>query len=178
MKVDGQFPVDNDGNMIGEGSTTNTANWASVMEKAVAKYMEIYKTGGGTGGYEALNGEGPETILPMLTGVKTTSADAADTLSASDMKQTLQTAIASGAAITTGTANDVTYDNGKIVNAHGYAVLGLVVSNGQDCVQIRNPWGTSQTGNGYGTQPPDGGVSTIPLTDFVKNFDIRIVATQ
>jgi phosphosulfolactate synthase (CoM biosynthesis protein A) len=114
----------------------------------------------------------------MFTGVHTTSSSAANKLSTSDMQATLQNAINNGATITAGTGDKVSYDDGQIVNSHGYAVLGTTTRNGQTMVQIRNPWGSGNDPSGSGYSKANGGVSTVPLDEFVKHFDIRIVDTN
>jgi hypothetical protein len=175
--IDNEFVLSSSGDLAQVGDL-KTPNWATVLEKAAAKYNYIYTAASGTkgNGFAGLEGAGPENLIPMFIADTTTYACEPGQKTADDMLYLLNLEFAAGSVVTCGSAVNQTWNDGPIVHSHGYAALG--VSSDNATVQARNPWGTGETDKGSSIQPPSGGISNVPIADFARDWDIRVVRTK
>jgi hypothetical protein len=136
--------------------------WVAIVEKAAAAQA---------GSYSALAGDQNTTYFntPTLVSGRPTVAYYAPATGADTVYDRIQAADSQGRPIFVGTFDPVegTYAN------HAYSVLGVRTDeNGQRYVELRNPWGYSESGNDGNND----GIFEMKLEDFVKNFPFMAVA--
>jgi len=175
--INNEFVLSSSGDLAQVGDL-KIPNWATVLEKAAAKYNYIYTAASGTkgNGFAGLVGAAQQNLIPMFIAGTTAYSFGPGQKTADDMLNLLLLEFAAGSVVTCGSAVNMTWNDGPIVHSHGYAVLG--VSSDNTTVQARNPWGTGETKKGYSIQPPSGGISNVPIADFARDWDIEVVRTK
>jgi hypothetical protein len=176
VAVDSEVLVDSsDGTSLGQVSAKDgSADWATILEKAVMKYDEAYGMVG------VLDGIGSETLVPMFTGNGASIAIAPGSLTPDQMQQVVTVSLAAGKFITGGFNQVVSLGQDETVTAHGYAVM-VPSDPASDMVDMRNPWGVnpwaSSGQNGYDTSTD--GLLHLPLatspTSWPQLVDLRII---
>lgn len=158
VTVDGDFPVDSQGNYLKYGrDTEGNELWVPVMEKAWAQLW---------GDYGRTVGGDPATAMYLLTGSKVSrhglGEGKADAVFA-DLKQ----AFANKELVVADTANMPWSKTAEgLVKGHAYTVLGVSERDGEKYVQIRNPWGQKEPG----ADGRNDGVFEMKAADFCRDF--------
>lgn len=177
VSVDSEVLLDGSGS-IGEVSAGDgqSADWATVLEKAVMKYDAAYGMVG------QIDGIGSETLIPMFTGVGGSIAISPGSLTPQQFQQVVTVSLAAGKFITGGFNQDgLTIGQDSTVTAHGYAMM-VPTDPASDMSDMRNPWGVNpwasgSSNSGYDTSTD--GLLQIPLATTPTNWptiiDLRII---
>lgn len=184
-----------DGSTVNDGvkGSDGKSNWASVMEKAWAKYNDTYQVnknddGSATRGYAGIgNGGFSSDVYQALTGKAAIYSAEFNTDGAlanpSDVSQQLKDQLNRGQSVTAysnlGPAGGVegqdpiatTSKGSDVIGGHAYAVLG---TDGDDVI-LRNPWGKNGSANAGANQNPPG-VIRMTMDEFVKDFRYTIAS--
>jgi len=175
VTVNNQVPLASDGSLAGVGGPNNQANWASIIEKAFAKYNDVFHITGNVAhsGYAALNDGGSSNdFYEALTGA-TARSIANSSINTPErqatLAQSMQQAINDGKTVFTGGRQDQTLPSGAcIVGSHQYSVVDVNQdANGNWYVDVRNPWGYTP---GISDDPGDG-IIRMSISDYVKYMD-------
>jgi hypothetical protein len=178
VTVNNQLPMDSKGNLVGVCGPNNQANWASIVEKAFAKYNDVYhvtddKT---DAGYAALNlgdaGASGDSFYEALTGVTATGVGnyfftTPEQQDAFALK--MQNALNNGQTVWATTLQPQTMPGGvQIEGSHQYSVIGVNKdADGNWSVDVRNPWGFTPTSAGWDDNTQDG-VIRMSMSDYCK----------
>ena len=173
--VDSKVLVDTGTTNVGQISAGDgSADWGTVLEKAVMKYDIAYGMVG------VIDGIGSETLVPMFTGVGHSIAFSPGTLTPTQMQQVVTVSLAAGRFITGGFNQVLTLGLDLTITAHGYAPM-VAPDPAMDMIDMRNPsgvnpWANSST-SGYDTSTD--GVLRLPIAtspvDWPKIVDLRII---
>lgn len=160
---------------VGSGSTLNAVSgknnnvtWATVIEKAVIKWYQVYR------GSSNIGGIGTEMASAILVGNGSSFAFAANKLDASDLQRAVEVSLNQRKIVVGGfSTNGVTIDNKyNTVNAHAYSFH--VSSNSNYLFAMRNPWGTASTANNYDASTEDGVMYIPDDNSVISLIDLRI----
>lgn len=162
--VTSKFLVGSDGVIAACSSKDNKATWATVLEKAIMKYNNIYKVNTDIGGI------GSEYALPLFTGNGSSFAFAAGSLNPQHLQRVVQVCLAKGYFITGGFNVVSTVGAYQTVTGHAYTVM--IAGDQNALFAMRNPWGFSP-GSVDGSED---GVLNIPnVGALVSTIDLRII---
>ena len=168
ITVDNQFLVDGGGTIGAVSGKNNVADWATVLEKATMKYVQVFPVVSDIGGI------GSEHQTPMFTGVGGSIAFDRGKLSPANLTRVVKAALAAGKIISGGFGIEgLALASGlQTVTAHGYAVF--VPKDQSTMISMRNPWGLDPTSNGYNASTD--GVLDIPADQtWAGTIDLRII---
>jgi hypothetical protein len=168
VSVDNQFLADSNDNIAAVSGKNGVATWATVLEKAVMKYISVFKVVNDIGGI------GSEFVTPMFTGAGDSFAFDRGKLTGEQIKRVVKASLAAGKFISGGFGSVMTLGSDKTVTAHAYGVF--LSTKGDAITAMRNPWGVNPTTkNDYNTATD--GVLDIPnKPEWVKTIDLRIIA--
>jgi len=183
VTVNNELPMDSNGNLVGVCGPNNQGNWASIVEKAFAKYNDAYHVinFNPTGvGYDSINvADNDEGFFRVLTGVgasftpnrifETPEEQDAFAQKMHDAINNGQTVWATTSWPTTSTPQII--PNGdQIEAAHSYSVIDVNKdADGNWYVDLRNPWGHNSTAFGdlFDDNKHDG-VVRLSISDYCK----------
>jgi hypothetical protein len=168
VSLDNQFLVDGGGNIGAVSGKNGVADWATVLEKATMKYIQIFPVVSDIGGI------GSEHQTPMFTGVGGSFAFDRGKLSPADLTRVVKASLAAGKIVSGGFGIEgLALASGlETVTAHGYAVF--VPKDANTMISMRNPWGLDPTASGYNASTD--GVLDIPAdTTWAGTIDLRII---
>jgi hypothetical protein len=175
--VDSEVLVDtSDPNLGAVSANDGSADWATILEKAVMKYDYAYNVVG------QLDGIGSEELIPMFTGTGESFAISPGSLTSAQFQQVVTVSLAAGQFITGGFNQELDLGADSTVTAHGYAVMIPTVPT-VDMADMRNPWGvnpwaSTSSNSGYDTSTD--GLLEIPLsstpTEWTQIIDLRIIS--
>jgi hypothetical protein len=162
VMVDGDLPVDAAGNLVyARGADTDGDGrmelWVPILEKAYAKFQDLYGPADGVNGYVDIGGGGwPDDVLEDLTGrpAYRTSSYASD----AKLSALLEAANEGSHVAIATNVDDV--DAGWVAN-HAYTVIGTYEQDGVTMVTLRNPWGATEPGD----DGVDDGIFDVPLDE-------------
>jgi hypothetical protein len=185
VTVNNQVPLDSNGNLVGVGGPNNQANWASIVEKAFAKYNDVYHVTGNAGesGYAALNDGGSNNnFYETLTGVTATSIPNSSFTTPAQQNALglkMQQAINNGQTVFTGSPKDQTMPNGvQILGPHQYSVVDVNQdANGNWYVDVRNPWGLTPTASNPLSNAGDG-VIRMSMSEYCQYMDLTTIGNK
>jgi Calpain family cysteine protease len=176
VAIDSEVLVDTGStSSLGQVSANDgSADWATLLEKAVMKYDYAYGMVG------QIDGIGSEELVPMFTGTGGSIAIAPGSLTPAQFQEVVTVSLAAGKLITGGFNQVLTLGQDQTVTAHGYAVM-VPTDPTADMVDMRNPWGVnpwaSSSASGYDTSTD--GLLQIPLattpTSWPAIVDLRII---
>ncbi len=165
--VDSKFLADNNGNIAAVSGKNNTADWATVLEKAIMKYNVIYHADDDIGGI------GSESTTPLFTGDGNSFAFDRGVLTPDQLARAVRVSLAQGKFITGGFGQAISISGLVTVPGHGYAVT--ISSDHSALFAMRNPWGANPTVSGSLDGSFDG-ILNIPDTGSVlATIDLRII---
>jgi Ca2+-binding RTX toxin-like protein len=144
VRVDGDLPTSNTGNLVYAGLGTEDSMWVAIMEKAWAFYRAYdgdwlsieYGSSGSV--FNALGIIG-STLLSVDSDYKATH-------DADDLWNYLLGELNAGKAVVAGTPDN----SPDLVDQHAYTVHSVLIDlSGQHWVCLRNPWGSAGSPNAY-----------------------------
>jgi hypothetical protein len=168
VSVDNQFLVDSSNNIAAVSGKNGVADWATVLEKATMKYIQVFPVVSDIGGI------GSEHQTPMFTGMGGSFAFDRGKLAPTDLTRVVKASLAAGKIISGGFGIEgMALASGlETVTAHGYAVF--VPKDANTMISMRNPWGLDPTANGYNSSTD--GVLDIPADpSWAATIDLRII---
>ena len=142
------------------------ANWATIMEKAIIKWNQIYKVASGFG-----NGEfRSEYVIPMFTGDGASFKISANVLNSEQLAQAVKIALKNGLAVVRNFSMKQLEVNG--LEIEGWVWYSVMLSNQPNALfAMRNPKGS----NSGGTETDDG-VLHIANNDLVpRTFELYFI---
>lgn len=173
VAVDDHF-VAIDGKLTAVSGRNRTANWATVLEKALMKYNAIYKISGpdGIAGTAAI---GSEHALPMFTASGVSYAFDRGVLSPQQLRDEVRNALGNGMMVTGGFGKVANVDGYQTVTGHAYTVLWP--KDEATMVSMRNPWGLASNVSTGSFDSAADGVINIPLDpQWAATIDLRVIA--
>lgn len=180
VRVDSKFLADSNGLLQAGGPNYTTPSWATVLEKAVMKYNDVYKLDSDPG----LGGVPSYVAAPIFSGDGNSIAFAPGSLSDEQMNFLVEHELAGGKYITAG-FNEVlpvghessNHLQDETVTYHYFTVL--FPTNRQTLISMRNPWGASATTTQYAYDPSEDGLLNVPksssATRWNKIIDLRVI---
>ncbi len=143
------------------------ATWATILEKALMKYIDRYKL------VETIEGIGSETASPAFTGEGESYAFWPERLTAAELKRAVEVSLAEGKIVIGGfNKGDIKIGQSKTVTAHAWTFIYAPKSqvNGYEPMFVmRNPWGSD---NGTDLD----GLMFIPKDETIADMiDLRII---
>jgi Ca2+-binding RTX toxin-like protein len=144
VRVDGDLPTNNSGNLVYAGLGTENSLWAAIMEKAWAFYRNY------DGDYLSIEYGSSGTVFGALgiVGSTLTSVDATYKASntAGDLWSYVVTELAAGKAMVAGTPDG----SPNLVGNHAYTIHSAYMDlSGTQWVCLRNPWGAAGDAGAY-----------------------------
>lgn len=169
INVDSKFLARNAHDLEAVTAKDGTADWATVLEKAALKYLEVYPIVGNIGGI------GSEFVAPIFTGSGDSYAYYPGSLTPAQLTRVVKAELARGKIIIGGFNQVRAIGDLKTVTAHAYMIASPAAST--TMVTMRNPWGASPraTGGGYDTSR-DGFVDVPANTEWSNTVDLRIIS--
>lgn len=136
----------------------NAVNWATILEKAVMKWEQLYCV-------DAVEGIGTEFVAPLLTGCGDSFAYAPNSLYTSELKAIAEWALNNG-MITIGGFNVGGLKCGVLETVTAHAFTYMLSNNPSSIFAMRNPWGIESV---------DGVLEIPDERTIVQTIDARIV---
>ncbi len=167
VNVDTRFVANTQNQLVAATSRAGHADWATVLEKAVMKYLTVFPVVGGIGGI------GSEFVSPIFTGDGDSFAFPPGVLSKAQIPRAARALLAQGKVIIGGFNAVMPVGPLKTVTAHAYAVF--VPATSDTLLSMRNPWGASPLVSGGHDRSQDG-VVNVPSTDsWASAVDMRVI---
>jgi calpain family cysteine protease len=133
VQVDSTVLVESGSSNLGQVSAADgSADWATILEKAVMKYDYAYNMVG------QLDGIGSETLVPMFTGTGGSIAISPGSLTPAQFQEVITVSLAAGDFITGGFNQVLTLGLDQTVTAHGYAIM-IPTDPGVDMTDSETP---------------------------------------
>jgi len=141
-----------DGDKLGACSgKTNNVTWATIIEKALIKWLQVYK------GTSSINGIATEYVAAILTGSGDTYSFAPGVLSAKDLKRAVVSLIMQRQLVIGGFQQGDKPIDGKYKSVNFHAYNFLLPPGDKYLFVMRNPWGLLPLINGgYSDGKEDG----------------------
>lgn len=156
--VSNKILCDSNGNIGQLTGKNNAVTWATILEKALMKYMTLYKTNG-------VEGIGTEHVAPLFTGCGDSFAFSPNSLYTSELKLAIEHCLREG-KICVGGFNKGDLLCGTLKTVTGHAFTYMFSTNENSIFAMRNPWGIEKVD----------GVLEIPNDRIiVQTIDARIV---
>lgn len=156
--VSNKILCDANGNIGQLTGKNNAITWATILEKALMKYMTLYKTNG-------VEGIGTEHVAPLFTGCGNSFAFSPNSLYTSELKLAIEHCLCQGYICVGGfNKGDLLCGTLKTVTAHAFTYM---FSTKQESIfAMRNPWGIESV---------DGVLEIPDDRTIVQTIDARIV---
>ncbi len=169
INVDSKFLARSPSDLEAVSAKNGKADWATVLEKAALKYLEVYPIVGRIGGI------GSEFASPIFTGSGDSYAYYPGKLTPAQFTRVVREELARGKIIIGGFNKVLPIGDLKTVTAHAYMITAPADST--TMVTMRNPWGASPraTGGGYDTTR-DGLIDVPATTSWSQTVDLRIIS--
>jgi len=168
VKVDSQFLADASNNLGAVSAKDGSADWATVLEKAIMKYLKVYPVVGDIGGI------GSEHTTPIFTGVGNSFSFDRGKLTPAQLARAVKVSLGNGKFVTGGFGSTLAIGKDNTVTGHGYACV--IAQDTAALFGMRNPWGVNPTNDGSGYDKSTDGVLNIPSSGSVPPvIDLRIV---
>ena len=160
VAVNNKILCDNNGNVAQVTGKKGVITWCTILEKAIAKWLYVYKPDTGLGGF------GAEGMTPMFTGDGRSFAVTPGSVSAKNLARFVNTCLSHGLIVNGGfNKGGLPLDKHETITAHGHSFF---LANDEDALfAIRNPWGSGS--DDHVMQCKDDGV--VPPT-----IDLRIIS--
>lgn len=131
--------------------------WPMILEKAFAKWK---------GGYESIQGGLGTQALSALTGQSPEFFQMMPDANPAEVFAQIQALTQSGAVMTASSHAFVDAQVPGVVGGHLYTLMGAVEQDGEQYIQLRNPWGSREVGS----DGRDDGIFLMKASDFVKAY--------
>jgi len=156
--VSNKILCDSSGNIGQVTGKNNVVTWATILEKAMMKYMKIYKTNG-------IEGIGTEHVAPLFTGCGDSFAFSPNSLYTNELKLAIEYCLNNG-KICVGGFNKADLLCGTLKTVTGHAFTYMFSQQENSIFSMRNPWGIESVD----------GILEIPDDRLiVQTIDARIV---
>mgnify|MGYP002625751841 CR=1 FL=1 len=156
--VTNKILCDASGNIGQVTGKNNAVTWATILEKAMMKYMKIYQTSG-------IEGIGTEHVAPLFTGCGDSFAFSPNSLYTSELKLAIEYCLGEG-MLCVGGFNVADIPCGQLKSVTGHAFT-FMLSDREDVIfYMRNPWGIESV---------DGMLEISDERTTVQTIDARIV---
>ena len=165
--VSNHFLSTSSGNLAGVNGKQGQATWATILEKALMKYNEVYAL------VANVEGIGSEYVSPTLTGNGNSFAFYSRNLSPEDLQRAVQVSLGDGKIVIGGfDTPDLQVGDSNTITGHAWSfsfTSGQPVHNYIPGFVMRNPWGID---NGTDLD----GQMYVPLIDAITQcIDLRII---
>ena len=158
--ISNKFLADGNGTIGQVTGKNNVITWASVLEKAMMKWQQIYQCDG-------IEGIGTEHVAPLFTGDGESFAFSPNSLYTSELKLAIEHCLRQG-MITVGGFNVGDLLCGTLKTVTGHAFTFMLADDDESVFYMRNPWGNGDNG--------EDGLLRIPEENaIVQTIDARIV---
>ena len=154
---------DNGGGIAQMTGKNKAITWATLLEKAIAKWLYVYKPSTGLGGF------GAEGMTPMFTGDGRSVAISPGKCSAEELAKVVTTCLKHGLIVNGGfNVQGIKIGSHETITAHGHSLLLPNTEIEPNALfAMRNPWGQGK--DDHVMQIVDDGV--VPPT-----IDIRVIS--
>lgn len=138
--VTGDYFIGKSGDLGALGGRNKEVTWATILEKAVIKWHQVYK------GTSDIGGIGTEYVAAIFTGNGESYGFAAGKLPVEDLKRAVEVSLKQGRIVVGGfTKSDVQVDeNWTTTSAHAFTFL--LPDDNSHLFKMRNPWGLQNDG--------------------------------
>ena len=139
VTVSNKFMANNNGGIVAVTGKSSIPTWSTIMEKALMKYIDVFKL------VNTIEGIGSEYASPPFTGDGNSFAFSPNKLTAVQLKKAVDVSLAQGKIVIGGfTQSDVNVGASKTVSAHAWAFMYPPVNSlNQALFVMRNPWGNN-----------------------------------
>jgi hypothetical protein len=168
IHVDSKFLARNGHDLEAVTAKDGTADWATVLEKAALKYLEVYPIVGRIGGI------GSEFASPIFTGSGDSYAFNPGKLTPAQFTRVVREELSRGKIIIGGFNQVLSIGDLKTVTAHAYMIEDP--ANASTMVTMRNPWGTSPLAEGGYDATHDGLIDVPATAQWARIVDLRIIS--
>lgn len=168
IEVDSKFLARSPNALEAVSAKSGKADWATVLEKAALKYLEVYPVVGRIGGI------GSELASPIFTGSGDSYAYYPGKLTPSQLTRVVREELARGKLVIGGFHEELPIGDVKTVTAHAYMIA--VPATPSAMVTMRNPWGASPRTSGGYDRTRDGLIDVPATADWAATVDLRIIA--
>lgn len=168
INVDSKFLARNSNDLEAVTAKSGKADWATVLEKAALKYLDVYPVVGRIGGI------GSEFASPIFTGTGDSYAYYPGSLTPAQFTSVVEKELAHGKIIIGGFNQVLNIGDLKTVTAHAYMITDP--SDASTMVTMRNPWGTSPRANGGYDNSRDGLIDVPATASWARTVDLRIIS--
>lgn len=170
--VSDSFVVNYDGKSLGAvASKGGTPTWATVIEKALLKWCQVYK------GSPNVGGMGTEYFVPILTGNGTTFAFGSGRMSATQLQSAVSASFSMRKIMVGGfNASGLTVDpKTGFATVSGHAYSFFPANDNSYLFGMRNPWGFVPINGGGNSDGKEDGVLRIADDGTIPpSVDVRI----
>lgn len=134
VKVSNLCLTDRKGNIIQCKGKGNTPTWSTILEKAIMKWLMVYKPG------TSVEGFGAELMTPLFTGDGRSFSIHPGALTASQLQRLVLTCLRHGLLVNGGfLRSDVPLDQHTTISMHGHTFM--MPQRPDALFAVRNPWG-------------------------------------
>ena len=159
VAVDNKLLCNSSGGCAQVSGKSDKFNWATIMEKALMKWLSCFKTGG-------LGGIGTEHAAPPFTGEGDSWAFSPGKLFNGELTMVVDYALKNG-MISVGGFNKGGILCGTLETVTGHAFTVMYTRNPQQyCFSMRNPWGVTSV---------DGVLEIADKREIMNTIDFRLV---
>lgn len=153
---------DNNSSVVQMTGKNGVVTWATLLEKAIAKWLYVYKPNTGLGGF------GAEGMTPMFTGDGRSVAISPGKCSAQELALVVTTCLKHGLIVNGGfNKQGIKIGSHETITAHGHSLLMPNTEIEPNALfAMRNPWG----------QGKDDHVMQIVEGEVPPTIDIRIIS--
>jgi hypothetical protein len=177
--LNNQFPKDTNGHLgAAKGKDGLSANWATLLENAVMKYIHVWPEVSGS-----INGIAKEVVAPIMLGKGCSFAFNKNVLSSADIRRVLEVSLRHGSLVVGGfgkkaDGSNLTLNNFTLPNPHAWS--GFWPNDDLTMISFRNPWGHNDYATGGGSDGSRDGVLDVPLAplagiQYEQYIDIRVM---
>lgn len=167
IEVDSQFLARSTNDLEAVTGKNGRADWATVLEKAALKYLEVYPIVGRIGGI------GSEFASPIFTGTGDSHAYDPGRLTPAEFTGVVRTELARGKIVIGGFHQVTNIGDLETVTAHAYMMTNP--SGAATMVTMRNPWGKNPRANGGYDDSRDGLIDVPATAAWARTVDLRII---
>ncbi len=134
VRVSNKCLSNNKGDIIQCKGKENTPTWSTILEKAIMKWLKVYKPG------TSVEGFGAELMTPLFTGDGRSFSIHPGVLTASQLQRLVLTCLHHGVLVNGGfLRSDVPLDHHSTVAMHGHTFM--LPQEPSALFAVRNPWG-------------------------------------
>lgn len=166
--VDNQILLTNDSYIAQVTGKSNRLTWATILEKAIMKWLTVYRPGAQLGGF------GAEGMTPLFTGDGRSFAISPGRCTAAELQQFVTVCINHGLIVNGGfNKQGLKLGNRETITAHGHSFF--LANDPEALFAVRNPWGGDPDDHVFqvydADHAPSGFDGTVPST-----IDLRIIS--